>query len=114
MKENYFSLLLNIKQNYYFFRSNVSHGLWLSALIPLCYFVNVYRGYSTLEFQYKLSSIISIGLGLQSHVIYRQLGSDVQTVTDNVYKALPTVCIAVLLFVTMKQGNFSFFCSRGL
>lgn len=86
------------------YRPFAGPGWWLCALVPISYLINSWKHQRAQTFAYKLSTIISIGLLIQSLAIF--IGIKYSFRRNKIIQLLPPILVtSTLIYVCLKQGS---------
>lgn len=98
-----------------FYRPQAGNGLWMGFLLPLCYMISTGKLGKQVGFDYKITTIISFGLLVQTVAIYGKLVTEKSSFVFNVFtKLLPGTFTSFLVWICLKQTVvFSTICGFG-
>lgn len=98
-----------------FFRPSAGNGLWLAYLLPLTYMINTAKLNKQVDFDFKITTIISFGLMLQSTEIYCKLACERNSkILNALTKLLPGAFTSFLVWICLLQEvPFSMICGFG-
>lgn len=103
-----FVLVIKFIKNSDLIRPNAGNGFWLSVLIPMAYMINTWKHTTSAHFEYKLSTIISFGLFLQSIEIFLKLANNrINNLLNISTKLLPGGLCSFLVWICLKQGRLN-------
>ncbi|XP_063696125.1 dolichol kinase [Culicoides brevitarsis] len=111
-KHHQIFLTQNLKNLGIITRPQSGKGLWLSFLLPLCYIISLGKLEKQTFFDYKITTIISFGLFLQTLAIYYSLFTDrFNFISNGLLHLSPGLVSALLIWNCMRQNYvFSIVC----
>lgn len=90
----------------FIFRPKAGHGFWLPFLVPLAYFINTVTR-ENVHFEYKLNTIVSITLLLQSIEIFIKFGSGrLPRKINFTTKLVPGLIGTILVRICLNQRKY--------
>lgn len=84
-------------------RPSAGDGWWLNYLLVTAYLVNYWKYERSATFEYKFSTLIVVGLALQTEVIH--FTPKIKNgIVRRILRALPPAAVSLLLICVLRQG----------